>query len=175
LADLGLGLGAPPAGAQASAAPAAGAPSTSSSAPTTARAAAPDRRGELLERVRAYEESHPEIAHRAIDAEGGLARAGIARLDKIVARIVRAIADAQHAAIQGPDDELPPEAEPAPWTGPVGAELGAECRALAADLGPEVTRAALASAGIPAIDGAPEPALRRLLEALLEAIPEGGE
>ena len=87
---------------------------------------------------------------------------------RVVAERQRAAAEAARAAPVAPVEQLPAEPE---WQGPVGAELVAEVQSLARDLGPDLLKAALRHAGIPAVDGAPEPALRRVLEHLLGEIP----
>lgn len=63
-------------------------------------------------------------------------------------------------------------AEPGPTDDLTLAELAEECAALGADLGRDVMQAALAEAGIPQVDGAPEEALRRLHVALLARLPD---
>jgi hypothetical protein len=124
-------------------------------------------RGEL-EQLRA---EYPELVGRY--AATLSARAPAARIAEVLDTVRREIEERR----QGVERRSSPAPAPAPAADDdeepdlSGAELLAEIHALSRDLGPDALPAALRYAQIPQLDGAPDPALRRVLEALLERIP----
>lgn len=93
----------------------------------------------------------------------------LAKLRGLVADVRATLARPAPAAV---DDDPVPATED--WDGPTGQELVDECGELLRSVEPEQRTRCLAEAGIPQIDGAPEPALRRLLVALMDVIPVEG-
>jgi hypothetical protein len=80
-------------------------------------------------------------------------------------------------SLLAPEARPSPSAEivvPDPWDGPTGEELAATCKADLNELGIEDAKRCLDRAGVPAVDGAPEAALRRLLVATTEALEQRG-
>jgi hypothetical protein len=183
LDGLGLGGGGgPSAGGSTSPSTAttSGAARDSSSVSGASRAAPPastsspqaDRRAELLGQLAELRSSHPAIVTQIETVSGVVtARTAVAKIESIVAAVRREIADlrARVLAEQRPVD--PSAAEPE-WKGPTGAELRDEVLELCRELGAEPTREALAAAGIPQVDGAPERALRVMLRKLLDYLPD---
>lgn len=90
--------------------------------------------------------------------------ADLGKLSRLAAALREGVARLEAAA--GPAPE--PEDE---WDGPTGQDLVDECGELLRSLDPDAGAACLDQAGIPQIDGASEEALRRLLVALMDAIP----
>jgi hypothetical protein len=83
------------------------------------------------------------------------------------------------AALLRPQPKPSPSASeivaPDPWDGPEGEELAATCKSDLAELDLEVAKRCMERAGVAAVDGAPEAALRRLLVATTEALEQRGQ
>lgn len=126
-------------------------------------------RGEL-EQLRA---EYPELVGRY--AATLSARAPAARIAEVLDTVKHEIEERRRASVERRSEPAAPALPPAPDDDEApdlsGAELLAEIRALSRDLGPDALPAALRYAKIPQLDGAPDPALRLVLEALLERIP----
>lgn len=124
-------------------------------------------RGEL-EQLRA---EYPELVGRY--AATLSARAPAARIAEVLDTVRREIEERRQGVERrsAPAPAAPPAGDDDEEPDLSGAELLAEIHALSRDLGPDALPAALRYAKIPQLDGAPDPVLRRVLEALLERIP----
>lgn len=144
-----------------------GSPSVSSSAPANGSPPAPDRRAELQSQIAQLRADHPDLVQQHAQVLGTMtAKSSIPKMEAFVAAVTRHVEELRAKALED-------QAEKA-WEGPTGEELVTECQALGAELGAQILAESLLATGIPQIDGAPEPALRRLLTRLLDHIPDAG-